>query len=236
VRARKAGSSRRDAGDHAPLLCVPWEGEDKSEISGRFRVSTLWNTSRERFQAQARAGGQAARQAVLCTWQGARTTAEKTVLIGGALGIISFFLPWYSIFLFQGSGLALAQNGKPSLWFFPIAMATALFLSWLHLHSDARKRMLAARWLIAIGAAWTWHWLNLLISSEANIGFGGFLAAPASILVLIGGFMQVGQRLDSSAKLITGATPTRCPRCSASVQPGNAFCDSCGNKLEMLPR
>jgi hypothetical protein len=152
-----------------------------------------------------------------------------------SLGIVSFFLPWYSVFFFQGSGLALARNGKPSLWFFPVAMATALFLSWLHLRSD-KKHILAARWLIVIGAAWTWHWLNLLISSEANIGFGGFLAALASILVLIGGFMQVGTQLDSSATLITGATrsdPRRCPRCSASVQPGNAFCDSCGNKLEM---
>jgi hypothetical protein len=31
VRALKAGSSRRDAGDHAPLLPVPREGEGMSE-------------------------------------------------------------------------------------------------------------------------------------------------------------------------------------------------------------
>jgi hypothetical protein len=192
----------------------------------------------DQFQAKAKAGGEAARQAVLATWQGAKTIAEKLVLAGGALGIVSFFLPWYSVFFFQGSGFALARHGKPSLWLFPLAMAAALFLSWLHLHSDARKHILAARWLILIGAAWAWHWLDLLISSEASIGFGGFLAALASLLVLSGGLMQVRQQLDATPTPVRGTTrpdPAKCPHCSASLQPGSTFCDACGHKLEEMP-
>ena len=118
------------------------------------------------------------------------------IFIGGILGIIGFFLPWYTISLFglndSASGFTAARNGQASNWFFPIMMGAALFLSWLHLNSTLQKRIMKAGWLIAIGAAWTWSWLNLVLFSKTgiSIGIGGYLSALASILILVGGIMQ----------------------------------------------
>jgi hypothetical protein len=189
---------------------VPPEGGHSSVSSSSLK------TNQEIFQEQlhaktqqaanlARAGGQAAHQAALATWQDAKTIGEKMVLVGAILGIVSFFLPWYSVSAFlvtaSGSGFTLARQGRSVLWFFPIMMAVAVFLSWLHLHSDASKKILGARWLILIGAAWAWDWFTALISSDVTIGFGGYVAAVASFLVLIGGITQVRDQ----ARVLSGS-------------------------------
>ena len=150
----------------------------------------------------AKAGGRAAGEIVLSTWRGARTVSEKLVLAGGVAGLISFFLPWFSftafVFSVSGSGFALARQGKHTLWLFPLAMIAALFLSWLHQHSNWKKRILAARWLVLSGAAWTWDLGDTLISGGATVSIGGYLATAASLLVLAGGFLQISEQIRAS--------------------------------------
>jgi hypothetical protein len=148
----------------------------------------------------AKSGSKAAHKAALATWEGAKTTAERFVLIGGALGIVSFFLPWYAVHLFifsaSGSGLALANAGKTSYWLFPIMMAAVLLLSWLHLHSDPSKRILNARWYIVVGACWTWEFASTAISSGPGvIAIGGLGAMIAAVLILLGGVFQTKENL-----------------------------------------
>jgi len=144
--------------------------------------------------ALARSGGTAAQEAVSRAWSDAQGLGQKLALVGGIVGIASFFMPWVSMSFFfartRGSGLAMARNGFTSYWLFPLMMAAAVFLTWLHLHSTPSKRVLNARWLIAGGAAWSWHWISTIWMASESVLFGGFVAFVASILVLAGGIVQ----------------------------------------------
>ncbi len=156
-----------------------------------------------RAAAAAKAGSAATQQAILATWKGAQTTAERLVLVGGVLGILSFFLPWMSISFFfasaGGSGWQLARSGMSVLWLFPVTMALCLFLAWLNLHSDGKKRILVARWYIALGAAWGWLFVANFLTVNGSLLVGGFLVTAASFTVLVGGILQVRDQLGSGA-------------------------------------
>lgn len=170
------------------------------------------NTPQEQFEQRARAmasraahGGKGVHQAALATWKGANTVAEKMLIGGGIVGIISFFLPWISGSFFGASiaisGLEVARRGQTAYWLFPVMMAAALLLGWLNLQGDPKKRILNARWLILIGAAWAWIWVNTFLAANsenavsAGVGFGGYLSFLASLLVLISGIMQIQENI-----------------------------------------
>ena len=129
-------------------------------------------------------------------WQNVLTAGEKLVLVGGVVGILSFLAPWVKLTFFfttaSASGFALAQQWAPALFLFPLMMAAALALCVLNASKRPRPRLLAARWYVAIGAAWTCPLLGA--ATLATLSAGGFAAIAASICILTGGLLQIGEQ------------------------------------------
>ena len=176
------------------------ESQDEPRPPQKTQQDQVEEKARQ-MAGRAASGGKEVHKAALAAWEGANSVAEKMLIIGGGLGIVSFFLPWfnasvYGVLSTNVSGLEFAKDGQATTWFFPVMMAFVLFLSWLNLHGDAKKHILNARWPILIGAAWSWFWAGYIASSHfengvsAGMTYGGYMAAASSLLVLLAGIIQ----------------------------------------------
>jgi hypothetical protein len=148
----------------------------------------------------AAATGSVAKGAFLSTLKGANTLGEKAVVFGSLAGIVAFFLPWAAVLgTMAVSGWSLAVHGSAWAWLYPISMVAVFVMSWFLLKSDARKRILAARWFLVIGTLWCAPGLVLvsnILSGAAGIGM--YLGTVAAGAILVGGLLQIS---DSTKKL-----------------------------------
>ncbi|MHB1224364.1 MAG: hypothetical protein ACYC2G_10030 [Gemmatimonadaceae bacterium] len=142
---------------------------------------------------------------VMDTMKRATTPAEKAVVFGCAAGLISFFLPWVSVFGNSVSGFFAAREISHWLWLFPVSLCVCFFLAYLNVSATPAQRVLRSRWLMLIGAFWSTVTLLPTIAGAqlgGTAGFGLWLALASMLGVTIGATMQVGENL----RMVGGAS------------------------------
>lgn len=148
----------------------------------------------------ASATGKVAGNAFLSAIKGAETAGEKAVVIGALVGIVAFFLPWVRIFGLSGSGFRVATDASALFWLHPISMLACFLMSLSTRGEGPRQRILAARWYILIGAVWFTPGAALLTNILSGVvGPGGYLATASAAAILVGGFLQISERLPEPA-------------------------------------
>ena len=147
----------------------------------------------------AAASGNVAKDAFMGTVNGARTTGEKAVVFGALVGVAAFFLPWIALLgTVSASGLTAATNFSTVFWLHPLSMIICFLLFAFNKESDVRKRILGARWFIVIGAVWFAPGVAAVCNAFSGaVGIGGYLATASAGAVLLGGLLQISERLES---------------------------------------
>jgi hypothetical protein len=147
------------------------------------------------------ATGSVAKNAFMSTVVGAKSTGEKAVVFGALVGFVAFFLPWITLFgALSGSGFRIASDLSGLFWLHPISMIVCFVLSAFLKDADSKKRILAARWYIVIGTLWFTPGLAAVTNMLSGaVGFGGYLATCGAGAILVGGILQVGERLQTLA-------------------------------------
>jgi hypothetical protein len=152
--------------------------------------------------AVASATGSVAKTAFLATLNGAKTTGDKCVVFGALAGFIAFFLPWASILgTISASGFRAATDASSVFWLHPLTMAACFFLSSANKTAAPQKRILAARWYIVIGTLWFGPGVAAVCNAFSGaVAFGGYLATASAGAILIGGILQISERLSELAE------------------------------------
>jgi hypothetical protein len=141
----------------------------------------------------AAASGNMMKGAFLSTITGAKTTGERAAVFGSLAGLVAFFLPWIT----EGgtlseSGLWLALHTSNLFWLYPVSMVVCFGMAWFLLNADAKKRIVAARWLIVIGTLWLAPGLASICNVfSAMAGVGTYVATASGAAILLGGFLQI---------------------------------------------
>ena len=149
----------------------------------------------------AAASGNVAKDAFMNTVNGAKTTGEKAVVFGALAGVVAFFLPWMTFFGASGSGLRAATEGSWVFWLHPASMILCFLLAAFNKEADVRKRILGARWYVVVGTLWFGPGLAAVCNAFSGVvGFGGYLATAAAGAILLGGLLQISERLDDLSK------------------------------------
>jgi hypothetical protein len=146
----------------------------------------------------AAATGNAAKQKFLATITDAKSAGEKAVVFGSLLGLVSFFLPWVTILgTVSGSGLRAALDASAVFWLHPISMIACFAMSSFLTKAEPKKRILAARWYIIIGTLWFGPGVAAVTNMLSGaVGFGLYLAICAAGAILLGGMLQISERLQ----------------------------------------
>jgi hypothetical protein len=150
----------------------------------------------------AAATGNVTKDAFMATLKGATSVGDKAVVFGALVGVISFFLPWINLFgTFSGTGLRIALDGSAWIWLYPASLILCFVMFSFLKKADATKRVLSARWYIVIGTLWFAPSLAAVCNVFSGVvGVGGYLVAASSGAILLGGLLQVGERLDDCFK------------------------------------
>lgn len=144
------------------------------------------------------ASGAVAKNAFLASITEAKTIGERAVVFGALVGLVAFFLPWFTLFgTLSSSGLRAALDASWVFWLQPLSMV-ACFLMWsFNQSADSKKRILAARWYIVIGTLWFAPGIAAICNVFSGVvGFGGYLATASAGAILLGGVIQVTERLQ----------------------------------------
>jgi len=67
--------------------------------------------------------------------KGPRPSGRRTILVAGAFAVLSLFLPWGDVLLYEESGFSLGAGGLLLAWMYPIAAA---YWSWRVIPSVAK--------------------------------------------------------------------------------------------------
>jgi hypothetical protein len=156
-------------------------------------------TEKARYAASvAAASGNVAKDAFVNTVSAARSTGEKAVVFGALAGILAFFLPWITLFgTVSASGLRAALDGSWVFWMHPLSMVACFLMFAATKTADAKKRTLAARWYIVIGTLWFGPGAAAVCNAFSGVvGFGGYLATASAGAILLGGLLQISDRLS----------------------------------------
>jgi len=147
--------------------------------------------------ALAAATGNVVKYASLGSGSGAKTVGEKAVVCGALVGLVSFFLPWITILgPLSGSGFRIAVDDAAAVWLHPLSMVSCLLVSSFLRGAESGKRILAARLYIAVGILWVAPGVAAVCSGFSGIvGFGGYTATAAAGAIIVGGILQIGERL-----------------------------------------
>ncbi|MDP4283281.1 MAG: hypothetical protein Q8891_02580 [Bacteroidota bacterium] len=113
---------------------------------------------------------------------------RKFVLISAAIGFISMFLPWVSISMFGYSQSVNGMHGKGIIVFLCFVTSGVIAYS-----GDQTKNLEKTMWTVALlsGAVallfiiWFYSQANGSIMGVSMIGFGMYIAALASIGILV---------------------------------------------------
>ncbi|MBT9148299.1 MAG: hypothetical protein DDT32_02071 [Syntrophomonadaceae bacterium] len=136
---------------------------------------------------------------------------EKIMASGAAAMLLSFFLPWFSVFDQSVNGLALGED----VWYvylMPLSAAASLVLLYFSQGAAKEKKISVASWQIVIGTVWSSisflavFAVNSIINAiqSAMGGFGALLGRSAGIddvSVGIGLYLLVA----GSAAVVVGA-------------------------------
>ena len=146
----------------------------------------------------AAASGTVAKEAFMGTVNGARTTGEKAVVFGALAGVVAFFLPWVSFLgTLSVSGLRAAIDLSSTIWLHPLSMIICFLIFAFNKESDVKKRILGARWYIVVGAVWFAPGVAAVCNAFSGaVGIGGYLATASAGAILLGGLLQISERLD----------------------------------------
>jgi hypothetical protein len=171
-------------------------------MSTRTEQEIIQNQVSERAKyaaSVAAASGNVAKDAFMKTVSEAKTIGEKAVVFGALVGIVSFFLPWITLFgTLSGSGLRIALDASAWFWLYPVSMILCFVTSSFNKAADVKKRILGARWYIVIGAVWFAPGVAAVCNAFSGaVGFGGYLATAAAGAILIGGLLQISERLEA---------------------------------------
>ncbi len=143
---------------------------------------------RERLEHSARNAAQAA----VMVWQDARSSYEKLAFCGGLIGLAAFFAPSILVriafFSARMSGWRSAKEGYSSFWLIPAGMVFILFWTWWHLNRKTGEKRRAGRWILALGSAMAWHWVDTMASPWMALQWGGWLGLAASGMVAAAGW------------------------------------------------
>ena len=98
----------------------------------------------------AAASGNVAKDAFMKTVSGAKTIGEKAVVFGALIGIVSFFLPWITLFSARclEAGLRIALDASAWFWLYPVSMILCFVTSSFNKAADVKRGILGARWYI----------------------------------------------------------------------------------------
>jgi hypothetical protein len=150
----------------------------------------------------AAASGNVAKDAFMATVRGATTVGDKAVVFGALVGVVSFFLPWITLFgTLSGSGLRIALDGSAWFWLYPLSMILCFVMSSFLKSADTKKRILAARWYIVIGTLWFGPGVAAVCNAFSGVvGVGGYLVTASAGAILLGGVLQISERLDDLSR------------------------------------
>ena len=153
----------------------------------------------------AAASGRVVKASFMATITGAKTIGEKAVVFGALAGLVSFFLPWISLRgTVSASGLRTALDASAVFWLHPLSMLACFLLSSFNKDTDSKKRILAARWYIVIGTLWFAPGMAAVCNVLSGaVGFGGYLSTVAAGAIMIGGILQIGERLQNLNEINT---------------------------------
>jgi hypothetical protein len=148
--------------------------------------------------AVAAATGNIAKNAFMATLTGATTVGDKAVVFGALAGLLAFFLPWADLLgTVAVSGLRAAIHISDFFWLYPLSMVACFLMSSFNNHADAKKRILAARWYIVIGTLWFGPSVAAVCNTRSGaVGVGGDLVTISAGMILLGGVLQIGERVD----------------------------------------
>lgn len=150
----------------------------------------------------AAASGNVAKDAFMNAVKGATTVGDKAIVFGALVGVVAFFLPWLTLLgTLSGSGLSIALDGSAWFWLYPISMIFCFVMSSFLKTADAKKRILAARWYIVIGTLWFGPSVAAVCNAFSGVvGVGGYLVAASAGAILLGGMLQISERLDELSR------------------------------------
>jgi hypothetical protein len=153
----------------------------------------------QKAAAVAAATGNVAKNAFMATLTGAKTIGEKAVVFGALAGFLSFFLPWFTFLgVASASGLRAALDASWVFWLQPISMVACFLMASFNKNADPKKRILGARWYIVIATLWFGPGVAAVCNVFSGVvGFGGYLATAAAGAILIGGVLQISERLNA---------------------------------------
>jgi hypothetical protein len=160
-------------------------------------------TAKAQYAASvAAASGNVAKDAFINTIKGATTVGDKAVVFGALVGVVSFFLPWITLFgVAAASGFGAAIGASWVFWLHPLSMIACFVLASFSKEADIRKRILGARWYIVIGAVWFVPGVAAVCNAFSGaVGFGGYLATASAGAILLGGMLQISERLADLSK------------------------------------
>jgi hypothetical protein len=147
--------------------------------------------------AVAAATGNVMKTSFMATVTEAKTIGEKAVVFGALAGLVAFFLPWLSVLgTVSVSGLRAALDASWVFWLHPVSMVVCFLMFAFNKAADPKKRILAARWYIVIGTLWFGPGVAALCNVfSAAVGFGGYLVTASAGAILLGGVLQISERL-----------------------------------------
>ena len=147
----------------------------------------------------ASATGSLAKNAFLETITRATTVGEKAVVFGAMAGFVSFFLPWITLLgLVSTNGFSAALNLSWVFWLHPLSMVACFLMFSFNKGADSKERILAARWYIVIGTLWFGPGVAAVCTPAAGpVGIGGYLATASAGAILLGGILQISERLSA---------------------------------------
>ena len=147
----------------------------------------------------ASATGSLAKNAFLATITRATTVGDRAVVFGTMAGFVSFFLPWISFLgTVSASGLRAAIEASWVFWLHPLSMVACFLMFSFNKEAEAKKRILAARWYIVIGTLWFGPGVAALCNVFSGaVGIGGYLATASAGAILLGGVLQISERLSN---------------------------------------
>jgi hypothetical protein len=160
-------------------------------------------TAKAQYAANvAAATGSAAKQKFLSTITEAKSVGEKAVVFGSLVGLVAFFLPWVTILgTVSGSGLRAALDVSAVFWLHPVSMIVCFLMSSFLSNADPKKRILAARWYIIIGTLWFGPGVAAVTNMFSGaVGFGLYLGIAGAGAILLGGMLQISERLTDLTK------------------------------------
>lgn len=124
---------------------------------------------------------------------------ERAVLMGCAIGLFAFVLPWAGVFGVSASGFRLANELSGALWLHPLTMICCVG-SQLLASQDPSNRILLSRWLIIAGTFWLSPAVVIITGMFSGaVLYGGYLALIGALTIIVGGTLQIREGLSAIA-------------------------------------